>query len=482
MGKDLGALFSIVNTAHGIDVLAGPGKTEEFNDQTPLEKLAVGAELFTDEEIGWIWPGRIPLGFLTALIGPRGVGKSLVLADVAARVTRGFAWPDDPFQHRRAPAKPASVLYLTTEDSLAKMTVPRLKKAGADLAKVKLMRYPRVKACPWSKPRANEVARWRLIAKKVTDLRLIIIDGFVPLLGSANNRRNQELEEFLSLIVGLAEECNVGVLIANTSDKLGAGKSWSSGVDVIAHLQEHARMVWEIESNREKTKNKLLLPVQIGLEDDPGGLAFKVHPDHGCVVWHEEDVPIFAGSRPASRARAESQVSRAIPWLYEYLRKGPAPAATVLVDGAVENLGARALRSAKDILRVRSNKLTGKFGLGWEWELPSPYEDVRPGSPPREGVPKAPTIAKYWLRWPGAEKEAGIVPVDAPKAPEDDKVTKTPDSGANAAKAPEDDKMTANLNVEVDVPVCPLNKEEVGSPGGLPPRGDEDDRIMRQTG
>ena len=35
------------------------------------------------EPLRWLWPGRIPLGKLTLLMGDPGLGKSLLTADIA---------------------------------------------------------------------------------------------------------------------------------------------------------------------------------------------------------------------------------------------------------------------------------------------------------------------------------------------------------------------------------------------------------------
>ncbi len=45
--------------------------------------------------VHWLWPGRIPLGKLTLLVGDPGLGKSFITLDMAARVSRGAAWPDE---------------------------------------------------------------------------------------------------------------------------------------------------------------------------------------------------------------------------------------------------------------------------------------------------------------------------------------------------------------------------------------------------
>ena len=43
--------------------------------------------------VKWLWPGRIPLGRISLLVGDPGTGKSLVALDIAARVSSGTPWP-----------------------------------------------------------------------------------------------------------------------------------------------------------------------------------------------------------------------------------------------------------------------------------------------------------------------------------------------------------------------------------------------------
>ena len=47
-----------------------------------------------EKALKWLWPGRVPLGKVTLIVGDPGRGKSLLALDMAARVTRGAAWPD----------------------------------------------------------------------------------------------------------------------------------------------------------------------------------------------------------------------------------------------------------------------------------------------------------------------------------------------------------------------------------------------------
>ena len=92
----------------------------------------------TPKPLLWLWPGRIPLGKLTLLIGDPGLGKSLLTNDVASRVTRGTLFPDG------AACEVGSVILLSAEDDAADTIRPRLDAAGADVSRAHVLEAVRV--------------------------------------------------------------------------------------------------------------------------------------------------------------------------------------------------------------------------------------------------------------------------------------------------------------------------------------------------
>jgi len=87
------------------------------------------ASNYEAEVIQWLWPNAMATGYLSLLAGDIGVGKSLLALDLAARISRGTAFPDGP------QIEPGSVIVLEAEDS-AGMVRTRLEQQGADLARV----------------------------------------------------------------------------------------------------------------------------------------------------------------------------------------------------------------------------------------------------------------------------------------------------------------------------------------------------------
>src|SRR6476620_4590495 len=85
------------------------------------------------EPLNWLWPGYILFGKLTMLDGDGGLGKSTVMLDMAARLSRGRALPDG-IKH-----EPCSTLLLMAEDGAGDTIKPRLENAGADMSRIGLL-------------------------------------------------------------------------------------------------------------------------------------------------------------------------------------------------------------------------------------------------------------------------------------------------------------------------------------------------------
>ena len=68
----------------------------------------------------WLWKGFFPVGELSILAGIQGIGKSLTVIDVIARVTSGRSWPD------KTKCKEGSALILAAEDHISNTIRPRL--------------------------------------------------------------------------------------------------------------------------------------------------------------------------------------------------------------------------------------------------------------------------------------------------------------------------------------------------------------------
>jgi hypothetical protein len=83
--------------------------------------------------VEWLWPGYIPRGKVTLVVGDPALGKSTLTSDLAARVTTGAPMPGGGADG------PAGVVLLNAEDGDADTIRPRFDAAGGDPRRVLLI-------------------------------------------------------------------------------------------------------------------------------------------------------------------------------------------------------------------------------------------------------------------------------------------------------------------------------------------------------
>ena len=103
------------------------------NSPAPAAIILRGSELKSNP-IQWLWPNRIARGKLTLLAGAPASGKSTLATTVMAAITTGGAFPCG---EGRAPEGSALMVCPHGDPDVL---LPRLKAAGADLARIQLIR------------------------------------------------------------------------------------------------------------------------------------------------------------------------------------------------------------------------------------------------------------------------------------------------------------------------------------------------------
>jgi hypothetical protein len=122
---------------------------------TGERRLAITCFADTEErQPDWLWPGYLLRGATAVVGGRQGTSKGLFTMDLAARLTRGDATPDGS-----PGCDPTNVLIVSREDDAALALKPRLRVAGADMARVFWSYGDFTDATPWLKPRCSSPAR-----------------------------------------------------------------------------------------------------------------------------------------------------------------------------------------------------------------------------------------------------------------------------------------------------------------------------------
>ncbi|HZU01574.1 MAG TPA: AAA family ATPase [Ktedonobacteraceae bacterium] len=187
------------------------------------------------EAIHWLWKGRLALGKITMLDGDPGLGKSNVMLDIAARVSRGRPMPDGE------PCIKGGVVLITPEDGLADTIQPRLARAGADLSQIVSIGAVSVKDQatgyvynrPFTLP--DDLMLLEAAIKRV-QAKLVIIDPVMAILGSQNTYKDNEVRVLLTPVQMLLEEQKAAGVLVRHLNKSGGENALYRGGGSIAFI------------------------------------------------------------------------------------------------------------------------------------------------------------------------------------------------------------------------------------------------------
>lgn len=117
---------------------AGPIPNED-NPSPQKERKALPvftmADSMHESPTDWLWPDRLIMGSVAILDGKKGVGKTTLMATVAAYVTGGPCLEGTGPERRT----PAGVVWLQGEGYPPTDTIPRLRAAGADMGRIAIL-------------------------------------------------------------------------------------------------------------------------------------------------------------------------------------------------------------------------------------------------------------------------------------------------------------------------------------------------------
>ncbi|MEW6777164.1 MAG: AAA family ATPase, partial [Bdellovibrionota bacterium] len=247
------------------------------------------------------------------------------------------------------------VLYLNSRDGPRGILRPRLEAAGADLAHVRLVEYPRVTLEEKGKVRLDLEALSGLLAREKP--RLLIIDPIDPYVEKKAGRLSEAL-------ANLAGEHDCTILAVRRLPRTPAGRPVRMGAE---DLDFWADSVFLVAKDPDDPKKRIVAHVRHAFEAEGNSVDFEIKD--GQIRWgNYREITADELLHPPKGEASErpSALREAQAFLRKTLGDGREWAKRVLEMAAYEGISRKTLQRAKKSLGVKSVQQVSF----WYWELP----------------------------------------------------------------------------------------------------------------
>ena len=312
------------------------------------------------EKIDWLLYPFIPFGKVTIVQGDPGEGKTTMVLQIIAKLTKGEAvlpsGSDEPALEGKTMAlEPVNVIYQTAEDGLGDTIKPRLLSAGADCSRVMVI-DDNNQALTMMDARLEEA----IIKTKV---RLIVLDPIQGFLGAAvDMHRANEIRPLMKRIAVLAEKYHCAIILIGHMNKNSNGKSSYRGLGSI-DFQAAARSVLIVGRIKDEPEIRVVCHVKSSLAPEGKSIAFRLDKDTGFEWIGEYDISaddLLSGDNRGQKIHAAKE------FLKEILASGSVAQTKVAEEAESRRIKKKTLWNAKKELEIDSVKI----GNQWFWMLP----------------------------------------------------------------------------------------------------------------
>ena len=302
------------------------------------------------EEVEWLWYPYIPFGKLSIIHGDGGEGKTTLILQLAALLSRGEKLPCDSTER-----EPIKVIYQTAEDGLGDTIKPRLLAGNADCSQIKVI----------DESEATLTMLDERIEKAIveTGARALILDPVQAYIGAkVDMNRANEVRAVLSQLGRIAGQYRCAIILVGHLNKAQGNKSNYRGLGSI-DFQATARSVLIVGRLKDNPQVRVMVQDKSSLAPEGEPIAFELGNENGFRWLGHYDISV---DDLLSGIPKEKKSEQAENLILEYLSKGRYPQKELVKKAQAIGISKRVLDEAKKALNVQSVK----EGSQWYWQFP----------------------------------------------------------------------------------------------------------------
>lgn len=302
------------------------------------------------QEIEWLWYPFIPYGKLTIIQGDPGDGKTTLVLNIAAKLSKG-----EGLEENMAITEPINIIYQTAEDGLADTVKPRLEIAGAECERIMVIDESD-KSLSMIDERLEEA-----IIK--TGARLLILDPIQAYLGGGMDmNRANEARDMTKKLGALAEKTKCAIILIGHMNKAAGNKAAYRGMGSIDFFAV-ARSVLLVGRVEGEASIRAVVQIKNNLAAFGHAKAFEL--SESGFQWHG-DYEITVDEVLGGIAPKANKFEQAKQLLRELAETQNAIQSNEVFELANEHgISKRTMENAKKELGIRAKKINNT----WYWEL-----------------------------------------------------------------------------------------------------------------
>ena len=319
-------------------------------EETRTELQMIKMSEIQSQEVAWLWYPFIPYGKLTIVQGDPGDGKTTLVLNIAAKLSRG-----EGIDSEMKLTEPLTVIYQSAEDGLADTVKPRLEVAGADCENISVIDES-VKSLSMIDERLEE-------AVIRTKAKLLILDPIQAYLGGGMDmNRANEARDLTKKLAALAEKYQCAIVLVGHMNKAAGNKAAYRGMGSIDFFAV-ARSVLLVGRVEGEANIRAVVQIKNNLAAFGHPKAFELSEDgfHWLGDYEITVDEVLGGIAPKT-----NKLEQAKRLLRELAETNNAMQSNEIFNLAEEqSISRRTLENAKKELGIRAKRINNS----WYWEL-----------------------------------------------------------------------------------------------------------------